>query len=753
MSTSDKIDKNNVEDIVALTSTQEGMLFHYITEPNSEMYFEQLSLRLQGELKVDLLKQAWKFVISTNEMLRTIFRWKNVEKPMQIVLKEFEPDIRDYDFSYMDISRKEEMLSDLRETLRKEKIDIGAKPYRIILCIVSKQEIEMIICNHHIIYDGWSNMIILKELFEAYEQLSNGSIPKAPVKNKFKEYIRWIQRQDKIKQEEFWKDYLLGITESTWLPYDEQLTESCGVKKHTIQLTADTKENIMLFTGENRLTPATVFYTSWGILLQKINFNDHCVFGTTVSGRTPEIKAIEDIVGLMINTIPLRVNFAEEETFMDILRKVDRYLINRQEYEASSITDIKKYINFDRRQNLFNSIMVIENYPLDKSLNSEEGIIKIQSYSMFEITNYALTIGITYGEDIIIDFIYDCSLFSEKTIVQISELYTQILKEMLNNSKARLFDIQLLTKEDTKAIKEKYTKYINQQINENEKEIYVFTEPENEIEKNLYEIWKKVLNVDKIGTGDNFFDIGGSSILLIQVHSKIEKIYPEVVTGTDLFTYPTISKLAQYIKRKMNDGMEKEHIEAISLPDEYLLQGNQDSDSGIISFKFERELLSRIKNIAMQEATNEYILLLSMFAYLFTEITGSKNTTIHTLTDKVDLSIPLCIDLSQIEGFSMLFKIMQDKLDKGENAYSVSEMLLEGKKLDENKIIPLFYKTKETDRVSRLNEIYDIVFEMQVGNQELCFTCQFNSQRLRKEKIRELVEEYCELIEALVEQY
>ncbi len=751
MSTSEKIDKNNVEDIIALTPTQEGMLFHYVTEPDSEMYFEQLSLRIKGEINVDLFKEAWKSVINTNEMLRTIFRWKNVEKPIQIVVKDYEPDIREYDFAYMDIRRKEEMLSDLRDELRKERIDISSKPYRIILCRMSKEELEMIVCNHHIIYDGWSNMIILNELFSAYEQLYTRKILSIPVKNKFKEYIRWIQRLDKAKQEMFWKDYLHSFTQNTWLPYDEQLNENIGVKSHVLRLPNEVNENIACFTQKNRITPASLFYTAWGIVLQKLNSNNDCVFGTTVSGRTPEIKAIEEIVGLMINTIPLRVKCAEEETFMGILNSVDRDLKNRQEYEASSITDIKNYINFDRKQNLFNSIMVIENYPLDKSLNTEERLIKIQSYSIFEMTNYALTIGVTCGDDISINFIYDCSLFSEKTIVQLSEIYLQLINEIMANSETKLIDVQLFNQEETEIIKGKYEKFINQKSTLTE--ISVFSEPENEIESFLHDIWKKVLKIDKIGTGDNFFDIGGSSILLIQVHSKIEKLYPGVITGTDLFTYPTISKLAQYIKRKTINEEEIKPLEAISLPNDYFLRGKSNSDLNSIKFKLEKEMALRIRKVAVKESTNEYTLLLSMFAYIFTEISEGMRTVIHASTHKINFSIPLSINLNEIDGFSMLFEFVQNKLDEMEGVYSLSELLQEGRKNDEYKVIPFFCKTKEIDGTIRLNEIYDIIFELSEEKQEFCFICQYNHQRLRKEKIMELIEGYCELIESLVEQY
>ncbi len=158
-----KLDRNSIEDIIGLTPIQEGMLFHYLYNRDSEQYFEQLSISLEGNINVDKIREAWNFVINANSMLRTIFRWNNIEKPVQIILKSKLVQITEYDFSYEEKNVQESLLNKTKENDRNSKIDIGFEPFRISLCKLCENEFEMILSYHHIILDGWSTAIIIKE--------------------------------------------------------------------------------------------------------------------------------------------------------------------------------------------------------------------------------------------------------------------------------------------------------------------------------------------------------------------------------------------------------------------------------------------------------------------------------------------------------------------------------------------------------------------------------------------------------------
>jgi iturin family lipopeptide synthetase B len=213
-----KLDKNIIEDILPLTPLQEGMLFHYLRDPGSDLYFEQLSLAISGNIDDELFKESWDVVIRTNEMLRTVFRWENVENPLQIVLKEQQFQPQYYDLSGKEINEAARALEEIKVKDREKQFDLQEVPFRIILCKVRENKYEMILSNHHILYDGWSNGILLKEFFSAYNDLCRGKESTKPGKAKFKDFIKWMQNQDKNEQEKFWKDYLKGFEAQTGLP-------------------------------------------------------------------------------------------------------------------------------------------------------------------------------------------------------------------------------------------------------------------------------------------------------------------------------------------------------------------------------------------------------------------------------------------------------------------------------------------------------------------------------------------------------
>ncbi|NIM15414.1 MAG: hypothetical protein GTO45_25850, partial [Candidatus Aminicenantes bacterium] len=146
-----KLERRNIVDILALTPMQEGMLFHYLKEPESDVYFEQLSLNLVGDIDNEIFEQAWNAVIQGNEMLRTMFRWENVENPIQVVLKEHPLQPVYYDLAGKDTDDLEKSLEEIKARDRNEKFDLRKVPFRVTLCRTGKEKYEIIISNHHIL--------------------------------------------------------------------------------------------------------------------------------------------------------------------------------------------------------------------------------------------------------------------------------------------------------------------------------------------------------------------------------------------------------------------------------------------------------------------------------------------------------------------------------------------------------------------------------------------------------------------------
>ncbi|MCX6582597.1 MAG: amino acid adenylation domain-containing protein [Candidatus Aminicenantes bacterium] len=450
-----RLDRNRIENILALTPLQEGMLFHYLQDPQSELYIEQLSLAISGEIDVGHFEKAWNTVIEVNEMLRSVFHWEKLEKPSLIILKEHKCKMIFYDFSDKDSSRKKSVLEEIKNKDRRETFDLHQVPFRVTLCRLGAKEFEMVVSNHHILYDGWSNGVILKEFFNAYHELCNGGLPlNIPAKPPFKEFIRWIQSQNKNRQEKFWKEYLAGVETQTELPIKKRTEETARTEDYSIILEEDIKGKLDVFVKNNRVTLAPVFYTAWGILLQKYCDSEDVIFGTTVSGRSAGIKGIEDMVGLFINTIPLRTQTTPREKIGDVVFRTDKVMREREAFEHTPLVDIGSYSSVGGGGLLFNTIVVIENYPLDDVVRRDvaRNVSTVYSYSMVEMTHYDLTVGIILFNEIEIKFSFNRELFEKDAVENLAGHFKGIIRNIIENPELELSQLEIISYEEKKRV-------------------------------------------------------------------------------------------------------------------------------------------------------------------------------------------------------------------------------------------------------------------------------------------------------------
>jgi amino acid adenylation domain-containing protein len=451
--------RKDVEEILSLTPLQEGMLFHYLKSPDDNLYFEQLCLNLSGEIDSGHFRRAWEMVTDTNEMLRTVFRWKKLKRPVQIVLKSHPIQIRYHDISSSPAAEREQRLKEIKVRDREATFDLQQVAFRVTLCKEAEDRYYIIISNHHILYDGWSNGIILGEFFRAYHAPSAASpaTMRKWVKTKFRSFIHWSQQQDPIKQEAFWKSYLAEFETFKPIPLKgggEKFKAPPRPGCHKIRIGAGLWNRIEGWVKKERVTQAAFFYTAWGILLQRYTNSGDVVFGTTVSGRNADINGIESMVGLFINTVPLRVARLEsrDESVNTLTSRVHRDIRDRQPHENTPLVKINEYINWDSHTPLFDTLMVIENYPLSTRFSRNGNGLSVLSFSMYENTNFDLTIGITLMdemEDIEVEFLYPAEGFGSESIRCLADHYRTVIEEMIAHSHQTVRDIRFLSEEET----------------------------------------------------------------------------------------------------------------------------------------------------------------------------------------------------------------------------------------------------------------------------------------------------------------
>lgn len=561
MKKTENTSQKDITDILALTPMQEGMLFQYLKSPGSSRYIEQLTLKLSGEIDLQAITDAWNVVIENNEMLRAIFRWERVKNPVQVILKNYRITPGYHDLTSMPNDEQEKLLAEIRTADREKKFDLHQPPFRVIICRMAKDKAEMIITNHHILYDGWSNGILLKEFFSVYNDLLEHQEPQRSFKSSFKDFLKWIrEHQNKEEQEKFWKNYLLpgkDLEPVDSLSIDKRIKRKviANTSQFRYKFPSELSHRLNSFIKRHKTTLSSLLTLAWGLLLQKYHHVEDVIFDTTVSGRSAKVKGIEDMVGMFINTLPIRVRTLPGENISDLLARQYAEAQQREIYENTPLADINEYVEFssfrNKEKTLFDSVLVLENYPLDKQLMQEKGKLSVDSYAISGMTHYDMTLIITIVDDIELNITFNKDLFDEEILGIILDHYIDIVQGMLGDplKVAAEIDVQ------PNAIMEKLLERMAALEKTDAMEETVYVAPRDMLEKKLAQVWAEVLHIERrdeyhksIGMNDNFFDFGGHSLKATLLTARIHQDFDVKIPLEEIFKNPTIAQLAPYIR-------------------------------------------------------------------------------------------------------------------------------------------------------------------------------------------------------------
>lgn len=440
----------NIEAIYELSPMQQGMLFHSIYNEASANYFEQLSATLVGPLDIEAFKVSWEKIIKRYSVLRTSFVYKKLDKHLQVVHKSVDLPFKYYDWSWKNQQEQIQDFNDFLKLDRQEKFNLNKAPLlRITLLNLGKDRHKLVWSHHHILFDGWSLPIIFKDLFSFYESHKKGQPLILEDARPFSYYINYLKESRSNNIKSFWKDYLKGFNEKTPLNLDKiSSDERNGYVKKTVSLRKETSKSLSDFARHNQITINILLQSCWALLLRIYSGNDDVIFGSTFSGRPADIEGAEKMVGLFINTLPVRAKIDPKKTFSKWVREFGESYNKLRDFEHSSLADIQKLSDIPSKQNLFDSLFVFENYPVDASLKSNNSSIKIEDLKSFEETNYPLTIISAPGKIINIDAAYDSSLIDEYRIDLLLNHYKNILEYISKNPEQKIFEMEYLTNEE-----------------------------------------------------------------------------------------------------------------------------------------------------------------------------------------------------------------------------------------------------------------------------------------------------------------
>ncbi|MFF8510051.1 non-ribosomal peptide synthase/polyketide synthase [Streptomyces sp. NPDC015492] len=384
---------SGLEGVLPLSPLQEGLLFHSLLDDGEgpDVYAVQLAVDLEGPLDANRLKDAMAALLRRHANLRAGFRSVRSGKPVQFLLREVDLPWREADLTRLPAEEMEAELVRLADRDRAERFDLAAPP--LIRCLLIRREDDvhrLVVTNHHILLDGWSMPVVLRELFTVYEQGEQALPPVAPYKN----YLRWLAAQDRTETDQVWRRTLAGVEEATRLAPADAGREARMPERVESLLPADLGDGIAELAASGAVTLNTVVQLAWAVVLGRLTGRDDVVFGTTVAGRPAEVPGVESMVGLFINTVPVRVVLDHDEPWSKALVRVQNEQADLGPHQHLGLAEIQALAGVGE---LFDTTVLVENYPVDPAAEGTrpDSGLRLVGAKGRDATHYPLTLVVS----------------------------------------------------------------------------------------------------------------------------------------------------------------------------------------------------------------------------------------------------------------------------------------------------------------------------------------------------------------------
>ncbi len=533
----------NIESIYPLSPSQQGMLFETLSASESGIHIEQCILNLQEKLDSLAFERAWQRVVDRHSIFRTAFIWEDRDEPLQVILKGVEISLEQQDWRELCLSQQQEKLEIYLSADRLRGFEMAEPPLmRLALFRVSSNAYQFIWTSHHILTDGWCVPLIFKEVFAFYEAFSKGQDLLLEPSHPYRNYIAWLKQQDLSQAEAFWRNKLQGFKSPTPLGIEAEPVylsaqeERYGEQKASLPASATTA--LQSLVRQHHLTLNILVQGVWGLLLSRYSNLEDVVFGATFSGRPSELVGAESMLGLFINTLPIRLQVSPQASLWSWLRDIQDQGFAQSDYEYCSEGQIHEWSEIPGSLPLYESLLVFQNYPVDSSVQ------RSANHDMSSIgaqTKYALTILVSPSSELDFRIIYNRYRYDNPAITQIIEHFQALLNSIVDLPEQHLGTlIERISADQIPQVKPPQ-KLIQKQLRKG------FDAPRNLWEFQLVQIWENILGIHPVSIGDNFFELGGHSLLAVRLMSQIQKHFQINLPLAILFQYPTIEQIAHFL--------------------------------------------------------------------------------------------------------------------------------------------------------------------------------------------------------------
>ncbi|UWF47514.1 non-ribosomal peptide synthase/polyketide synthase [Pseudomonas sp. N3-W] len=430
-----------IEDIYPLAPMQQGILFHSLYDADASAYVYQMLLDIDG-LDVPRFQQAWQRVVDRHEVLRAGFIWgrDGLDTPLQVINRQLTLEMPE-----VDVRGEPDLAAALESRARSDRergFDLQ-NPALLRLCLLrtADDRHRLIFTCHHILMDGWSNSRMFGEVLQDY---AGHPVPSA--QGRYRDFLAWLQRQDKDAAQAFWRGQLAELTEPTRLASacQGQTVPGPGKGMHRLHFDAAFTQRLNGFSRQQQVTLNSLVQAAWLLVLQRYTGQTSVAFGATVSGRPVDLPGIEQQLGLFINTLPVIASPPATSSVRDWVRSVQDKNLLLRDYEQTPLQDIQRLAQLSGEA-LFDTLLVFENYPVSDALEANPGGLRFSGLEHREQTNYGLTLIAGASDVLNLDFNYLTEHFAERSILGLAAHLQEVLRQFLEAPQRLLGDIGLLS--------------------------------------------------------------------------------------------------------------------------------------------------------------------------------------------------------------------------------------------------------------------------------------------------------------------
>ena len=549
------MNKKDIADIYPLSPTQQGILFQSLSDRGTGIHVEQLVAQVQGQVDRSAFEAAWEAVLDRHAVLRTGFVWKSVSEPLQVVFKHAGLPLAWEDWQDLPPDKQESRLHAYLLADRQRGFDLSRPPLvRLALFQVGPERYQLIWSHNHILMDGWCGPVLIREFLALYQAYRSSRILDLPIGQPYKDYIKWLKARDASQAEAFWRAQLSGFSGPTPLGMPaEPLPESKQVERYGDRRAAfqeETTSRLRAAAQERRLTLNTLIQGAWALLLARYAAASEgvgaadVVFGTTVSGRPPDLPGSEATIGLFINTLPVRAQVDPEAGLWDWLAGLQAARFELAQYEYTPGPLVHRWSGLPGSLPLYESLLVFENYPLEMPDFSASGLSIDLTTARSEgaRTGFPLTLLVVESAGLGFQLVHDLRRIAEEDAGRVLEHLQAVLGAFAASGEPTLGEIlgripineaPLFRSLPARARLAAGTGY---------------SPPRSQLEAHLAAIWAEILGVERVGVFDSFFELGGHSLLAIQLYYAVREAYPVDLPLLSLFEEPNVARLAQAIE-------------------------------------------------------------------------------------------------------------------------------------------------------------------------------------------------------------